>query len=123
MPPRRNWCRRVIRSLHLQTFRMEAAIASESSIQDRAACLGCGYALRGLESRRCPECGRAFDPSDPATMNMGQAVRGWAQRLVRRPGGRMYALAVVAVAVSLGAMATAAGGQGSTVDSPLRALL
>ncbi len=30
-------------------------------------CLGCQYDLRGLPERRCPECGRAFDPQDPAT--------------------------------------------------------
>jgi hypothetical protein len=30
-------------------------------------CLGCGYDLNGLDRHRCPECGRPFDPSDPAT--------------------------------------------------------
>lgn len=25
-------------------------------------CRGCGYHLRGLPERRCPECGRSFDP-------------------------------------------------------------
>jgi hypothetical protein len=40
------------------------AIAAPES----ATCLGCGYALRGLSSRHCPECGRAFDPADPMTM-------------------------------------------------------
>lgn len=29
---------------------------------DTATCLDCGYALRALESRKCPECGRSFDP-------------------------------------------------------------
>jgi hypothetical protein len=28
-------------------------------------CLGCHYDLRDLTEHRCPECGRAFDPSDP----------------------------------------------------------
>lgn len=28
----------------------------------RGACMGCGYDLSGLETRTCPECGRAFDP-------------------------------------------------------------
>lgn len=30
-------------------------------------CLGCQYDLDGLSCRTCPECGRAFDPDDPAT--------------------------------------------------------
>src|SRR4051812_43896162 len=30
---------------------------------DDANCLGCGYALRGLEPR-CPECGRSFNGAD-----------------------------------------------------------
>lgn len=27
-------------------------------------CLDCNYALDGLNSRHCPECGRPFDPND-----------------------------------------------------------
>lgn len=33
-------------------------------------CLSCKYDLSNLSSgggHRCPECGRAFDPNDPAT--------------------------------------------------------
>jgi hypothetical protein len=30
-------------------------------------CRGCGYALIGLTSNRCPECGREFDPANPRT--------------------------------------------------------
>ena len=30
-------------------------------------CRGCGYALIGLPSNRCPECGREFDPANPRT--------------------------------------------------------
>ena len=30
-------------------------------------CLDCGYDLKALSELRCPECGRAFDPNDPAT--------------------------------------------------------
>jgi hypothetical protein len=37
-------------------------------------CLDCGYALHGLPTPRCPECGRAFDPLDPTTMNMGREL-------------------------------------------------
>lgn len=31
-------------------------------------CLGCDYPLHGLTSRRCPECGRKFDPNDLVTV-------------------------------------------------------
>jgi len=27
-------------------------------------CWSCGYNLASIESQRCPECGRAFDPGD-----------------------------------------------------------
>ena len=30
-------------------------------------CLDCGYMLFGLPKNRCPECGRSFNPDDPAT--------------------------------------------------------
>lgn len=80
------------------------------------SCWECGYALRGLESRRCPECGRAFDPGDPATMNMGRAVGGWAQRLMRPPGWPMYALVVVAVVVSVWGAEKSRWGPGRWVD-------
>lgn len=30
-------------------------------------CLECNYILSGLKSQVCPECGAAFDPSNPAT--------------------------------------------------------
>jgi hypothetical protein len=37
---------------------------------EAATCLDCGYALRGLASRSCPECGRAFDPGVRSSMRM-----------------------------------------------------
>ena len=30
-------------------------------------CIDCDYALKKLESNRCPECGRPFDPQNPST--------------------------------------------------------
>jgi hypothetical protein len=32
-------------------------------------CSACGYALHGLKERRCPECGRPFDPHDDRTFS------------------------------------------------------
>jgi hypothetical protein len=51
---------------------METVPGPDPATQDRAACLGCGYLLRGLESRQCPECGRPFDPANPTTMRFGK---------------------------------------------------
>ncbi len=35
-------------------------------------CLGCDYNLRGLADPVCPECGRTFDPDNPATFRRGE---------------------------------------------------
>ncbi len=32
-------------------------------------CKGCGYDVSGIGADRCPECGRAFDPSNAATFD------------------------------------------------------
>jgi hypothetical protein len=34
-------------------------------VTDDRTCLRCGYDLRALEERRCPECGLPFDPDGP----------------------------------------------------------
>lgn len=41
----------------------------------QARCTGCGYLLRHLPSTTCPECGRSFDPDDPATFNADPSRR------------------------------------------------
>jgi hypothetical protein len=64
-----------------------------------ASCVGCGYSLRGLGERRCPECGRAFDPQVVRTMNVGRPLGRIARRLlapVGRPTWRLHAIAVAA---------------------------
>src|SRR5688572_23756159 len=43
---------------------------SPAQYQNHAACLDCGYALRGLAEWRCPECGREFNAFDPVTMDV-----------------------------------------------------
>jgi len=46
-------------------------------------CWECNYPLRGLPESRCPECGRTFDPDDPASMNLGKPMGRLAKRLLR----------------------------------------
>lgn len=40
-------------------------------------CLDCGYCLLGLAEHRCPECGREFDPADPASFTRRPPVVRW----------------------------------------------
>lgn len=47
--------------------------------QDEPRCFECGYSLRGLESGRCPECGRAVDaPPIPIPWKLRGQI-GWVQ--------------------------------------------
>jgi hypothetical protein len=58
----------------------------QSTREDVGLCWGCGYALRAIESRRCPECGREFDPTDLRSTNRGRVV-GKLGRWMLRPVG------------------------------------
>jgi len=40
-------------------------------------CKSCKYQLIGITSRRCPECGRPFDPNDPSTFRESLQVNYW----------------------------------------------
>jgi hypothetical protein len=40
-------------------------------------CRGCGYDLRKLDTTRCPECGRGFDPNDASTYHLSRPVKVW----------------------------------------------
>ena len=53
---------------------------SPSSLPDDAKCLGCAYALRGIDSDRCPECGRSFDQADPLTYHTHRDRDAFKQR-------------------------------------------
>lgn len=63
-------------------------------------CRRCGYPLRGLDRRRCPECGTLFDPSDRRTFSSGQ-ISG--RRYFRWTLGALllYLLVFVSVSVSI----------------------
>lgn len=70
-------------------------------VEVEASCWECGYSLRGLSSRRCPECGRPFDPADPPTLNTGHVVGPLTRWLMSPPGWPMYLLLAGAVLISL----------------------
>jgi len=72
----------------------------DPSLPPRAFCRGCGYALIGLESRQCPECGRGFDPGNPRTFAR-RPPRGWIGRWGRRVAG-MLGLLVLAGGIGVG---------------------
>lgn len=54
----------------------EALRRSGSPATNRATptCLTCHYALTGVPTPRCPECGRPFDPADPSTFGPRRSV-------------------------------------------------
>ena len=62
---------------------------------DDAHCLGCNYPLRGLPEHVCPECGRAFNPSDPSTYRQGPWRPYW-RRWVGPPR-RLHIVGLVGV--------------------------
>ena len=66
---------------------------SAAVIPDEETCVQCNYALRGLSEFRCPECGRAFDPARPLTMNLGRRPGPFA-RAALRPMGRLPRVAM-----------------------------
>lgn len=41
-------------------------------------CRECHYALEGLDSKVCPECGTGFDPNNPSTYTLRPAFDRWA---------------------------------------------
>ena len=69
----------------------------EPAADDRVGlCLECNYALHGLLENRCLDCGRAFDPDDPDTMNMGQPTGRRVRALLRLPTTRLIGVTIVA---------------------------
>jgi len=58
-----------------------------------ARCLHCRYALAGVAARRCPECGRAFDPNDASTVHVPGRHNWWQRNAVRPPGPALLSAA------------------------------
>jgi hypothetical protein len=85
--------------------------ALEQTLLQSARCRGCGYALRGLNSCRCPECGQTFDPSKKWTMRLPLQPGRLLRTLARPQGG--FELAIASVAVLLAAWGSRYPGFGS----------
>lgn len=71
-------------------------------VPTNARCRDCGYALRGLADPRCPECGRGFDPGDPATVRLPGDRLVWLPALATLAFLAWVVAASVAVAVLIG---------------------
>ncbi|MBN2448136.1 MAG: hypothetical protein JXO22_15510 [Phycisphaerae bacterium] len=72
-------------------------MANGVDIPENARCRDCGYSLRALTITRCPECGRAFDPSNAATMCMSRrALTPWT-RWFLKPPSLWFSLALGAI--------------------------
>lgn len=59
-------------------------------------CLGCDYALSHLPEPRCPECGRAFDGTDPRTYHRGRPMPPWLKAWLRPIGWPSFVVAGLA---------------------------
>ncbi|MCY2952624.1 MAG: hypothetical protein NTU53_11725 [Planctomycetota bacterium] len=49
--------------VHLFRKRIQRSLRSQLVARGTPICVECGYDLRGQLEPRCPECGKAFDPS------------------------------------------------------------
>lgn len=74
---------------------------TESTVNAGKHCIECGYALQVLHEPRCPECGRRFNPADPATMITARRGVRLARRFLRPPRFGSFFLVSVAAAGSL----------------------
>ncbi len=86
------------------------------AVPDTACCLVCEYPLRGLPTSVCPECGRAFDPSNPKTFRIGPRPPWWQQWA--NPPGVWHAVLTVAVSlILLDGRSRPAGAMGNFVSA------
>ena len=63
---------------------------------DDRYCLGCDYGLKGLPENRCPECGREFDPENPATFEHTSTGANITRFLSKPPGWPINIAAILA---------------------------
>src|SRR4051812_38696663 len=68
---------------------------------NKGLCFDCNYPLRGLESRHCPECGRAFDPDKPRTFNRRGPIGFIARWLLSPLGSLAHGFTILLCTTSL----------------------
>jgi hypothetical protein len=80
----------------------ESPDASGVTHATSAFCIDCAYPLTQLEAatRRCPECGRAFNPIDPATVIINRSIPD-SMRWALRPARWLYPAVRVVVILAL----------------------
>jgi hypothetical protein len=62
----------------------------------RGLCIDCNYSLAGIDSTRCPECGRPFNPADTGSMNMTGPITP-VERWLLRPSALLFPGSCVAI--------------------------
>jgi hypothetical protein len=72
------------------------------TLERLAFCINCAYPLNQLApaTRNCPECGRAFDPNDPWSMNMERPIPQ-SMRWALRPARWLYPAVRIVVILAL----------------------
>lgn len=70
--------------------RYDPDMAEQPVIEPGMYCRKCWYVLDGLTERRCPECGRPFDPLRRGTYR--KKPKGWRRRWVMRQARRAAAV-------------------------------
>lgn len=76
--------------------------APAAHVRPLGLCLECNYALlREMPEHRCPECGRAFDPNDLATVNRGKPLSPLARWVLGPVTWKAMLVVLTAIAYTL----------------------
>lgn len=72
-----------------------------SEICNNLVCRACGYSLKGLERRQCPECGTHFDPAELRTFYATSETRIFAlyMRTISMMMAAMFGTTLLSIAI------------------------
>lgn len=90
-------------SVHARRVLAEQATTTP---EEQPHCMACGYQLAGLQTRRCPECGRPFDPNEKPYVTPAERL-DW-QALVR---SMLLGLLLAGALLATGVFKRLTGGQ------------